>query len=156
MPVFPQVSGGGGVRVVSAYAGDAEGSGPVVLDGGTRSGQGDRAVADCVLELRLGAVLAVGGLRARVRLRSQIVGVAGGSAEFEGYLVVLLVVRHVGVRVAVVDDALSLEWVGVRGGRANGCRPAGHAYRGVDRRLGDIRVVHARSARRVRQWQVGM
>lgn len=61
------------------------------------------------------AVLGVRGLGAGVWLGPRVARVAGCAAEFEGDEVVFPVVGQVGVGVAVVDDALRLERVGLRG-----------------------------------------
>lgn len=65
----------GGLTCLSADAGDGQCGRPVVLDGGAGGGEGDGALADCVLQLGLDTVLAGGGVRAGVRLGPQVLRV---------------------------------------------------------------------------------
>ena len=68
------------------------------------------------------------------------------TAQFEWYQVVLLVMLRVGVLIAVVEDALTLEAVGVACGRSHRPGVSADADGGLDVLLSHPLVDHSRRA----------
>jgi hypothetical protein len=87
------------------------------------------------------------GTRRVARLGPEIPGIGRVSAHLEGDEMVFLIVGRICVDVAVVDDTLPLQLVGVRRRGTNPAGVAGHAYGLLDVVLAHARIGNAGSAR---------